>query len=339
MMASLGERVTQYAERKDAEDHLREAEERFRRAFEDAGTGMALIGVGGDEEGRFLEVNDALCASTRYTRDELQTMTITAIAHPEDAGETLELVRRLTNGDMDSLQGESRLLDADGNVVWTAFSTSVVRDAGGRPLYRIAQIQDITERKRFEGQLQHLADHDPVTALFNRRRLEEELARELAAAERYGTGGAVLALDLDNFKYVNDTLGHSAGDQLIADVADILRGRLRRTDTVGRLGGDEFAIVMPHADESQARSLAEDLLAAIRNEAVVTTAKGSRRTTASIGIALFPHPSDQITVEELLVEADIAMYDAKEAGRDQACVYDARSSRQQSLEARMTWGE
>jgi diguanylate cyclase (GGDEF)-like protein/PAS domain S-box-containing protein len=339
MLARLSERVTQYAERKDAEDHLREAEERFRRAFEDAGTGMALIGVGGDEDGRFLEVNDALCASTRYTRDELQEMTITAIVHPEDAGETLELVRRLTNGDMDSLQGESRLLDAEGHVIWTAFSTSVIRDANGRPLYRIAQIQDITERKRFEGQLQYLADHDPVTALFNRRRLGEELARELAAAERYGTGGAVLALDLDNFKYVNDTLGHSAGDQLIADVAEILRGRLRRTDTVARLGGDEFAIVMPHADESQARSLAEDLLAAIRTEAVVTTAKGPRRATASIGIALFPRAPGRLTVEELLVEADIAMYDAKEAGRDQACVYDASSSRQQSLDVRMTWGE
>jgi diguanylate cyclase (GGDEF)-like protein/PAS domain S-box-containing protein len=339
MMARLSERVTQYAERKDAENHLREAEERFRRAFEDAGTGMALIGVGGDEEGRFLEVNDALCASTRYTRDELQAMNVGAIMHPEDAGETLELIRQLTNGEMDSLQGESRLLDAEGNVVWTTFSTSVIRDADGRPLYRIAQIQDITERKRFEGQLQHLADHDPITALFNRRRLEEELARELAAAARYRTGGAVLALDLDNFKYVNDTLGHSAGDQLIADVAEILRGRLRRTDTVARLGGDEFAIVLPHADERQARSVAEDLLAAIRSEAVVTTAKGSRRATASIGIALFPYAADQLTVEELLVEADIAMYDAKEAGRDQACVYDARSSRQQSLEARMTWGE
>jgi diguanylate cyclase (GGDEF)-like protein/PAS domain S-box-containing protein len=277
MMARLSERVTQYAERKDAEDHLREAEERFRRAFEDAGTGMALIAAGGDEDGRFLEVNDALCATTRYTRDELQTMKIAAIVHPEDAGETLERVRRLMNGDTDSLQGETRLLDAEGNVIWTAFSTSVVRDADGRPLYRIAQIQDITERKRFEGQLQHLADHDPVTALFNRRRLEEELARELAAAARYRTGGAVLALDLDNFKYVNDTLGHSAGDQLIADVADILRGRLRRTDTVARLGGDEFAIVLPHADEVQARRVAEDLLAAIRADVRGRPTRSRRR--------------------------------------------------------------
>ena len=338
MMARLSERVAQYVERTDAEEHLREAEERFHRAFEDAGTGMALIGVGGELEGHFLEVNDALCASTRYNRSELLSMKIGAMIHPEDAAETLELVRRLTDGEIASLQGEVRLLDAEGGVVWTAFSTSVIRDGDGRPLYRIAQMQDITERKRFEGQLQHLADHDPITALFNRRRLEEELARELSAANRYGTGGAVLALDLDNFKYVNDTLGHSAGDELIATVADILRARLRRTDTVARLGGDEFAIILPHVDERQAARIADELLVAIRNDAVVTTAKGSRRATASIGIAPFPQ-DHELSGEELLIEADIAMYDAKEAGRDQACAYDAASSRRQSLEARMTWGE
>ncbi len=339
MMERLGERVAQYVERSDAEEHLREAEERFHRAFEDAGAGMALIGVGGAIEGRFLEVNDALCASTRYSRGELLEMKIAAITHPEDAPETLELVRQLTAGEIPSLQGETRLLDADGGVVWTAFSTSIIRDGDGRPLYRIAQLQDVTERKRFEGQLQHLADHDPITALFNRRRLEEELARELAAAARYRTGGAVLALDLDNFKYVNDTLGHSAGDELIATVAGILRDRVRRTDTVARLGGDEFAIVLPHVDGRQAARIAEELLVAIRNDAVVTTAKGSRRATASIGIAPFPQAPGRLSGEELLIEADIAMYDAKEAGRDQACVYDAASSRRQSLEARMTWGE
>jgi diguanylate cyclase (GGDEF)-like protein/PAS domain S-box-containing protein len=339
MMQRLGERVAQYIERKHAEDHLREAEERFHRAFEDAGTGMALIGVGGEEEGRFLEVNDALCASTRYGRDDLLGMRVATISHPEETAKMLDLVGRLTAGELSSVQEETRLLDAAGEIVWIALSTSVIRDGEGRALYRLAQMQDITERKRFERQLQHLADHDPVTALFNRRRFEEELGRELAAAQRYGTGGAVLALDLDNFKYVNDTLGHSAGDVLIASVAEILGGRLRRSDIVARLGGDEFAVVLPHADEAEAVRVAGDLLEAIRGDAVVTTAKGSRRATASIGIALFPERADHRDGEELLIEADIAMYDAKEAGRDRACVYDARSSRQQSLEARMTWSE
>jgi diguanylate cyclase (GGDEF)-like protein/PAS domain S-box-containing protein len=338
MMTRLGERVGQYIERRHAENRLRELEERFRRAFEDAGTGMALIGVG-EQDGRILEVNDALCASTRYEREQLLTMHLSSIVHPEDAPAKIELVRRVTEGEQTSAQGETRLLDARGEVVWIAYSTSIIRDADGRPQYRLAQLQDITERKRFEGQLQHLADHDPVTTLFNRRRFDEELGRELAAARRYGTGGAVLALDLDNFKYVNDTLGHSAGDELIATVAAILSARLRRTDVIARLGGDEFAVVLPHVDEAQALSVADELLAAVRNDAVVTTAKGSRRATASIGIALFGGAPEMLTAEELLIEADIAMYDAKEAGRDQACVYDAGSSRQQSLAARMTWSD
>ncbi|MGH2942838.1 MAG: sensor domain-containing protein, partial [Solirubrobacteraceae bacterium] len=339
MMARLGERVAQFVERMAAEKDLREAEERFHRAFEDAGTGMALIGVRGDEAGRFLEVNDALCSILRHPSDALLGTRVADITHPEDVADTVERVRRLVDGEVASMHSEGRLIDADGGVVWIAFSTSLIRDAEGEPLYRISQLQDITERKRFEGQLQYLADHDPVTGLFNRRRFDEELARELATAERYRTSGAVLALDLDNFKYINDTLGHSAGDEMITCVAQILRGRLRGTDTVARLGGDEFAIILPHVDARQAQRVAGDLLESIRREAIVSTAKGSRRTTASIGIALFPERPAGLASEELLVEADIAMYDAKEAGRDRACLFDADSSRQLSLQVRMTWAE
>jgi diguanylate cyclase (GGDEF)-like protein/PAS domain S-box-containing protein len=339
MMARLGERVAQFVERMAAENDLREAEERFHRAFEDAGTGMALIGIRGEQEGRLLEVNDALCTILRYPIGELLGMRIADLTHPEDVAATRERVRRLVDGEIDAVHSEGRLIDADGGVVWIAFSTSLIRDGDGEPLYRISQLQDMTERKRFETQLQHLADHDPITGLFNRRRFDEELARELAVAQRFRTGGAVLALDLDNFKYVNDTLGHGAGDELIASVAEILRGRLRATDTVARLGGDEFAVILAHVDERQARHVAADLLDGIRSEAVVSTAKGSRRTTASIGIALFPDVPGELASEELLVEADIAMYDAKESGRDRACVFDADSSRQLSLQARMTWAD
>jgi diguanylate cyclase (GGDEF)-like protein/PAS domain S-box-containing protein len=337
MMARLCERVAQFVERMAAEQDLREAEERFHRAFDDAGTGMALIGVRGEEAGRFLEVNDALCSILRASADELLGTRIGDMTHHDDVADMDERVRRLVAGEVDTVHSEGRLIDAQGGVVWIAFSTSLIHDGEGRPLYRISQLQDMTERKRFEVQLQHLADHDPITGLFNRRRFDEELARELASAQRYHTGGAVLALDLDNFKYVNDTLGHSAGDELIGSVAQILRGRLRTTDTVARLGGDEFAVILPHVDRLQALRVASDLLDSIRGEAIVTTAKGSRRTTASIGIALFPESPDGLACEELLVEADIAMYDAKEGGRDQACVFDADSSRQLSLQARMTW--
>ena len=119
---------------------------------------------------------------------------------------------------------DKRYYRSDGQLVWARLSVSLVRDDKGEPLYFISQIEDISERKRFEGQLQYLADHDALTGLFNRRRFEEELTRELATAERYGSGAAVLAIDLDNFKYINDSLGHSAGDDLIASVGSRTAG-------------------------------------------------------------------------------------------------------------------
>ncbi len=339
MMSRLGERVAQFVERVSAENDLREAEERFHRAFEDAGTGMALIGVRGDEAGRLLEVNESLCTILGAPRAALLGTLMADHTHPVDSPEIQGQIQALVEGEVASVQGEGRLLDAAGAVVWISLGTSLIRDADGQPLYRISHLQDITERKRFECQLRQLADHDSLTGLFNRRRFDEELRRELAPDGGPATaGGAVLALDLDNFKYVNDTLGHSAGDEMIVCVTEILRGRLRATDTIARLGGDEFAVLLRHVDEPQARRVAANVLEAIRREAIVTTAKGSRRTTCSVGIALFTADSG-LGSEELLVEADIAMYDAKEAGRDQACIYDADSSRQLKLHARMTWAD
>jgi diguanylate cyclase (GGDEF)-like protein/PAS domain S-box-containing protein len=197
------------------------------------------------------------------------------------------------------------------------------------------RIARYVERQRFEGRLQHLADHDALTDLFNHRRFHEELTRELAAAQRYGTSGAVLALDLDNLKDVNDTLGHEAGNQLIVRVAELVRARLRETDVLARIGGDEFAAILPHADWGQARQIASELLDAIREQAVVTTPHGVCRTSASIGITVFDGSPDQPSSEELLTEADTAMYDAKQSGRNRASSYDSGTTRL----LRRTWAQ
>lgn len=330
--------VLRLAERDRAEGAQRTAEERFQRAFEDSGVGMALVGTADGANDRLLEVNDALCRLVGYPRERLMRMDLSRLVHPDDRSAAEADAERAEAGEEHTAQREQRLVDSMGQPVWVLLSTSTLLEKTGEPAQRILQVQDVSERKRFEGQLQHLADHDPLTGLFNRRRFEEELARELTAAGRYKRGGAVLALDLDHFKYINDSLGHSLGDELIARVGGLLQERLRDSDTIARLGGDEFAVILPEAGERRALAVAEDVRRTVRDGAVVAGKHGRAGTTASIGVALFSDDAGEITGEELLAEADIAMYDAKEGGRDRVAVYST-AGRDDRMAARMTWVE
>ena len=329
LLLALGRRQL----RTEGDKHV--AEERFRRAFEDSGVGMALIGV---DDGRMLDVNDALCRLAGRSRRDLLASRISDLLPPEDAAATLSAGRALATGEAELVQSEQRMDGPGGEPVWVLLSVSVVRDADGHPTHRIVQLQDVSERKNVERQLKHLADHDPLTDLFNRRGFDAVLSRELSAAERYDRAGAVISLDLDHFKYTNDSLGHSVGDELIRRTGAVLAGRLRESDLLGRLGGDEFAVILPEADRAEAERVAADLLRAIREEATVTGVHGRTGTTASAGIALFGGDAGQVSAEELLAEADIAMYDAKEAGRDCAVVFSVEG-RNAQMAGRLEWVE
>jgi diguanylate cyclase (GGDEF)-like protein/PAS domain S-box-containing protein len=318
-------------ERVEREREIGEAQERFRRAFEDAPIGMAVA----DLDGRFLEVNQALCAITGYALDELPGKTFSTITHPDDLAADFEVMRALVAGELSSSVDEKRYLRPDGTTVWVARSVTLVRDADGEPLHFLDQIQDVTERRSFERELRYLADHDPLTGLFNRRRFEQELDRHVAEVARYGPRGALLVLDLDHFKYVNDSLGHHAGDELILSVAALLQDRLRETDTIARLGGDEFAVLLPNANASEAQHVADALVQAVRDEATVIAGDRRRRVTTSVGIA--PFGRSDLNGEELLIEADLAMYEAKEAGRDQSAVVSSHTQRPQRIRDRVSW--
>jgi diguanylate cyclase (GGDEF)-like protein/PAS domain S-box-containing protein len=224
----------------------------------------------------------------------------------------------------------------DGSTLPVQYTSSPIIDRG-EVSGAVLTFNDTTERKRFEAQLQYLADHDPVTGLFNRRRFEQELTRHLSYAEHHGSGGAVLALDLDMFKYVNDTLGHKAGDEVIGRVARNIRERLDETLALARLGGDEFAVLVPQAGIEKGQAVARAILDAVRSQAV-TVGGQEMRVTASVGITTFG-ARREVTAEELLVEADLAMYDAKSAGRDQFALYTPMAVREAQIETRLAWAD
>jgi diguanylate cyclase (GGDEF)-like protein/PAS domain S-box-containing protein len=194
-------------------------------------------------------------------------------------------------------------------------------------------IRDVTDRKRFETQLKHLADHDALTDLFNRRRFEEELVEYSDYVQRYKESGAVLLLDLDRFKYVNDTHGHKAGDEVIRAVGSALRGTVRTSDVVARLGGDEFAILLKNLDRAGAEKIATALLETVRVRQLPIAGRGTTMTT-SIGIALF---DEDVITENLLVNADLAMYVAKDAGGNRFEVSEDDGEHLSGMQARLGW--
>ena len=284
---------------------LRNAQERFELVFEQAPIGMALL----TPEGRLVRVNQSLLAITGYTSEELLAKSLEDITHPDDLSADLEHVRRLLAGEIRHYEIERRYFHARGHVISTMLSVSLMADRQGRPQHFIAQIQDITERKLIEERLRHLAEHDSLTGLFNRRLLERQVAMQVARCRRYGEEGTLLVIDLDSFKQVNDTYGHKVGDELLVAVATELQHRLRGTDMVARLGGDEFAVVLPGTTAEDARKVATTLGEAIASCAVTADGGVSISVAASVGIAALD--ADTPGGEAALMEADRAMYAAK----------------------------
>ena len=280
----------------------------FEEVFERAPLGTGLL----DREGRWLLVNRALCDITGYTPEELIGRRFEAIVHPEDAENDLQQRRELLLGKIPAFQVEKRYFDAAGETVSAIVSTSLVRDQAGEPLHYIVQLQDISERKQLEEHLRHLADHDHLTGLRNRRLFDHDLKLQVARSQRYGEMAGLVIIDLDNFKAINDSHGHAAGDDVLRAVARALTRRLRESDLVARLGGDEFAVLLPHVDETSLAFVADGL-----ERLVPTCAVDVGRTvlhpSASVGCTLIS--ADTASAEEALVRADRAMYAAKRTAR------------------------
>ncbi len=310
-------------------DELEESESRFRTSFQNAPNGMALFSL----DRVILQANRAMAEMLGYTQAELVGRTAESISHPEDYPERVAPLEDLLAGRRDGYQLEKRFLHRDGHPIWVNLHVAVIRDSLNHPLYLIAQMIDITERRRAEEQLRRLANYDPLTDLLNRPRFEADMERHLQDAARSGASGALLFLDFDQFKYVNDSLGHRAGDELLKGLARVLERAVGMLGPVARLGGDEFAIYLPGADVEQAETVATRLLETVRKHIDVV---GGQQVgmTVSIGIAL--HPEHGRTVEELMLHGDLAMYQAKAGGRNRYRVY-ALDQIEEEMGSKLNW--
>lgn len=215
-------------------------------------------------------------------------------------------MEELLAGEIQTFEHERQLFNASGHQIWVLMTAAVVRDGDGEPLYVIEQVQDISERKRLENKL----DHDALTGIRNRRLFEEDLFTQVGGCQRYGEHAALLLLDLDDFKQINDRYGHKTGDDTLKLVARTIKKRLRPSDQVARIGGDEFAALLPHLGRRQAEQVATELADAIA-QAVVNGPDGKLSARASIGVASVDETSED--AQHVLAEADRAMYATKKA--------------------------
>jgi diguanylate cyclase (GGDEF)-like protein/PAS domain S-box-containing protein len=319
----------QIARREQADKELAEQEAFFRLIAENVEDFIAVLDLNGRR----------IYNSPSYARlfGDVNAMKGTdsfAEIHPDDR----ERVRQVFGDALQrgiGLRTEYRFLLPNGDICYMESSSGLIKNSQGKPQSVVVVSHDVTERRMAEQKIKEFAFYDTLTQLPNRRLLDDRLEQAVAASKRSGRYGAVLFLDLDNFKPLNDKYGHKAGDLFLVEVARRLARCVREVDTVARFGGDEFVVVLSElaGDESEcageAKIVGEKILAALTEPYLLTpdpkgTAKmiTHQNVGASIGVALF---SGDASAENVLKWADKAMYRAKESGRNQICFHDSGS--------------
>ncbi len=296
--------ATKLAQRTQAE-----ATARFEAAFADAPIGMSLVGL----DGRLMKVNRMLCERTGYSEAELIGRRVDEMIHPDDRDLDLDLVRQVLRGEIDRYTSEKRFYAVGGEMVLVKLAVSLIRDGDGDPAHFVVQLEDVSERRRLEASLKRLANRDPLTDLWNRRRFDEELDRQVDRCRRYGERAVLLLLDLDGFKPVNDLYGHATGDDLLKRIAVAMRERLRSTDSLARLGGDEFVALLVGVSPAEAGALTEQLRERIASVRVHVDGHAIG-VTASVGASVID--ARTASGHDAMLEADAAMYEVKAASAD-----------------------
>jgi diguanylate cyclase (GGDEF)-like protein/PAS domain S-box-containing protein len=306
------------------------------RGFAQSSVGLAITEVDPtrQQEERIVRVNDALVDMLGFDADDLRAHGRSLLGLDQF---TLEPgSKRIIRRGRDFEETELPLVHKDGRELWAAVHVDTIRDEQGEVRNRAIRIEDIGEVLANDRSLRYLADHDTLTGLINRRRFGEEVQRTIETSDRFGDTGAVLFLDLDHFKHVNDAYGHSAGDAYLTEFAGLLRDATRSTDIVSRLSGDEFAILLARTTIDDAKALAAKIRGMTADLPVRVAPNLDFRLTVSIGIAEITSGASE-NAADLLVDADLAMYEAKQAGRDAVRVYAAAAEQREHMAARLAW--
>jgi diguanylate cyclase (GGDEF)-like protein/PAS domain S-box-containing protein len=302
----------------EAKAELAESEERFRLSFRQTAVGLAHLAP----DGHLLRTNEKLQQILGYDESELTGLTLQKITHPDDIEQDLALIGRVLSGELKDYSREKRYQRKDGEYIWSRVAVSAMLDSRGNVRF-IAAIEDITQRRAVEQEMRHLASHDTLTGLPNRSLLTDRLSQSIHHARRSGKSVAVLFIDLDRFKNINDSLGHDVGDMVIIEAARRLSMSVRAGDTVARLGGDEFVVILNDVSR-------RDDVAAISNKILDAIAEPmllrghELYLSGSVGISMYADDGDDSAT--LLKNADTAMYQAKQAGKGRHKFYvDAMS--------------
>lgn len=289
------------------------ADQRLRMTVQNAPIGMTMV----DLDYKFVEPNERLCSMLDYSADELSSMTFEEVTHADDIELDMELVQQLVAGEIDHYELEKRYVRSDGTLLLGRLAVSVVRGDGPEPLYFVSQIEDVTEFRAAQAELEYRALYDPLTGLANRGLLMDRLTSTLADTRHPATIGVGFC-DVDHFKQINDVHGHHTGDEVLKEVARRLRSAVRTGDTVARMGGDEFIILLSEvSSRSEAELVVERATQAVRQPMLVDNK--TFMVTLSVGLTLGEVGR---SADALLSDADVALYAAKEGGRRRCVVYD-----------------
>ncbi|GAY07463.1 bifunctional diguanylate cyclase/phosphodiesterase [Pseudonocardia sp. N23] len=298
--------------RKQTQDALLSSEARFRAIFENSGIGIGIA----DMTGRIVDANEAFASMLGYTIEEFCTINVTDFVYPDDAQGMWELYEDIIAGNSEFARVEKRYRHRSGGMVWTDLTASLIRDANGAPLYTVAMAEDATTRRELQARLRHQATHDPLTGLANRTMVNDRLDELFA---RPGGRIGVCYLDVDNFKVVNDRLGHVVGDKLLLALSCRLHSSVSgRGHLVGRMGGDEFVILVEDPPDGELADLADTVLAAL----AVPIDVDEHRLVVSASIGVVETCVDNTTPADVLASADVTLYWAKADGRNRWARYD-----------------